>query len=76
MVVVSVLRELVQRDGLFNALNGRDEEGLLPLLQFLVKHICNPRYAALLMGVSEVVLGTMARWLWMLCRDSFFFFLA
>ena len=54
---MSVLRELVQRDGLLNALNGRDEEGLLPLLRFLVKHICNPRYAALLMGVSEVLLG-------------------
>eukprot|EP00743_Colponemidia_sp_Colp-15_P003436 GILK01003710.1.p1 GENE.GILK01003710.1~~GILK01003710.1.p1 ORF type:complete len:535 (+),score=87.61 GILK01003710.1:42-1607(+) len=55
VVVVSMLQELIQRDGLKIALSGRDELTLEPLLSFLIKHITNPRYAALLIDVSNVL---------------------
>ncbi|KXS13900.1 WD40 repeat-like protein [Gonapodya prolifera JEL478] len=55
-IVTSVLEELIHRDGIRTALVGRDEVGLEPLMRFLLKHITNPRHAALLVGVAEMVL--------------------
>ena len=36
-VVLSVLQELIRRGGLKRALAGKDEEGLVPILNYLVK---------------------------------------
>lgn len=50
----SLLEELVSRQGLVRALVGRAEGGTLePLLAFLARHIADPRYASLLIDVSE-----------------------
>eukprot|EP00051_Salpingoeca_urceolata_P021508 m.338930 g.338930 ORF g.338930 m.338930 type:complete len:458 (-) comp19811_c0_seq32:10-1383(-) len=57
VVVVSVLHELAQRNGLKQALSGRDEHSLQPILQFLTKNVANPRYATLLIGVANMILG-------------------
>ena len=60
VVAVSVLEELVRRDGLTIALQGRDDERLEPLLRFLVRHVVNPRYAALLVEVAGMALDLYA----------------
>eukprot|EP00911_Craspedida_sp_UC1_P000938 UC1_evm1s708 len=60
VVVVSVLQELVRRSGLKQALSGRDETALRPVLVFLVKNVTNPRYARLLIGVANVLLDVYA----------------
>ncbi|KAI8929897.1 WD40-repeat-containing domain protein [Entophlyctis helioformis] len=55
-VIISMLEELIHRDGLRIALSGRDEVTLQPILWFLVKYICNPRYTSLLVDVSSTIL--------------------
>ncbi|KAG0265290.1 snoRNA-binding rRNA-processing protein [Actinomortierella ambigua] len=56
VTTVSLIQELVHRDGLRAALSGRDDISLEPLAQFLVKHINNPRYTALLCDVTTVLI--------------------
>ncbi|KAJ1934626.1 U3 small nucleolar RNA-associated protein, partial [Kickxella alabastrina] len=56
LTVVSLLQELVHRDGLGTALSGRDELSLDPILRFVIKFIDNPRYTQLLVRVAEVLL--------------------
>jgi U3 small nucleolar RNA-associated protein 15 len=51
--VVAVLEELGKRRGLTIALSNRDEESLEPILSFTVRYITRPRFAALLIGVSN-----------------------
>jgi len=55
-VVASVLQELYVRDGVRLALSGRDEDALLPVLNFLCKHITDSTYTALLTDTSMTVL--------------------
>jgi U3 small nucleolar RNA-associated protein 15 len=55
-VVVSLLEELENRQGLSIALSGRDEAGLEPILAMLVRHVAHPRYAALLTRVTALLL--------------------
>ncbi len=57
VVVVSLLNELVQREGLQIALSGRDDQALKPILEFASRNISNPRYTSLLISVAEVILG-------------------
>ena len=57
VIVYSLLSELAQRDGLTQALSGRDEFSLRPVLQFVIKHVVNPRYSPLLLDVAEILLG-------------------
>jgi U3 small nucleolar RNA-associated protein 15 len=54
-VVVTVLEELVNRQGLERALSGRDEVTLEPILSFLARYTTNPRYAPLLVDVCSIV---------------------
>jgi U3 small nucleolar RNA-associated protein 15 len=61
LVVASVLDELLQRNALNVALGGRNDVSLAPILQFLVKHVTNPRYSSLLIDVSNAILGTVTR---------------
>ncbi|XP_028406892.1 U3 small nucleolar RNA-associated protein 15 homolog [Dendronephthya gigantea] len=55
-VVISLIMELIRRQGLQIALSGRDEDTLLPILSFLNKHICNPRYTPTLIDVTNTIL--------------------
>lgn len=54
---VSLIEELVHRDGLRIALKGRDEHTLYPILNFLDKNMLNPRYSVILVSVFEMILG-------------------
>jgi U3 small nucleolar RNA-associated protein 15 len=54
-VVVTILEELIYRQGLHKALSGRDECTLEPLLSFLARYTTNPRYSSLLIDVCAVV---------------------
>ncbi|XP_062509297.1 U3 small nucleolar RNA-associated protein 15 homolog [Corticium candelabrum] len=60
VVIVSLVQELVHRDGLKIALSGRDEMALEPVLRFLTKYIADPRYTALLSDVCNIVLDIYA----------------
>jgi U3 small nucleolar RNA-associated protein 15 len=50
------VEELCRRSGLAIALSNRDEETLEPLLSFVARYISNPRYARLLIQVSDSLL--------------------
>merc|ERR1711991_950622 len=54
-VVVSLLQELILRGTLQIALSGRDEDTLEPLLRFMVKYICVPKYSTILIDVCQVI---------------------
>lgn len=56
--IVSMLEELVHRNGVRIALAGRDEEAVIPLLEFLAKYITHPRYSKILLTVTNIVIGT------------------
>ncbi|KAJ1328310.1 hypothetical protein BSLG_010042 [Batrachochytrium salamandrivorans] len=56
LLIVSMLEELIHRDGLRVALAGRDEHTLQRILSFLMKYITNPRYTLLLSDVSNIIL--------------------
>ena len=56
-LVTSMLHELIQRSALSNALSGRDEESLAPVLHFVTKHINNCRYSSILIDVATSLLG-------------------
>eukprot|EP00967_Tisochrysis_lutea_P015826 scaffold17830_cov32-Tisochrysis_lutea.AAC.1 len=59
-VVVGVIEELVQRNGLRIALNGRDQQTLQPMIGFLVRQITRPPYASVLIGVANLLLDMYA----------------
>jgi U3 small nucleolar RNA-associated protein 15 len=65
VLITSVLRELVHRDGLMTALGGRDEKTLEPIIAFLCRYMDHPKYASLLMDVTLMILemykGVMTR---------------
>jgi U3 small nucleolar RNA-associated protein 15 len=52
----ALIRELMHRDGLHQALNARDEVSLLPILRFLFDHVADPRYGSLACDVANVVI--------------------
>ncbi|KAJ3299413.1 snoRNA-binding rRNA-processing protein [Borealophlyctis nickersoniae] len=60
VIVVSLLEELIHRNGLRIAVGGRDDRGLEPVTQFLWKYISHPRYTTLLIDVANVVLDLYA----------------
>ncbi len=53
----SVLAELKRRGALRPALAGRDERSLAPIVNFVGKHIGDPRFAHLLIPVAQEILG-------------------
>ncbi|KAG2466969.1 UTP15 protein, partial [Polypterus senegalus] len=55
-VTVAVLQELNRRGTLMNALAGRDEKNFSILLNFLIRHIVDPRFARILITVADMVL--------------------
>jgi U3 small nucleolar RNA-associated protein 15 len=56
-VVISMLEELINREGLRIALSGRDDVSLEPITKFIMKNIINPNYTELLVDVTNVILG-------------------
>ncbi|KAG2185793.1 hypothetical protein INT43_002230 [Umbelopsis isabellina] len=56
IVVVSLLQELIHRDGLKMAIAGRDDISLEPIVRFVVKHINQPRYVNLLIDVANATI--------------------
>ncbi|RUP43652.1 WD40-repeat-containing domain protein [Jimgerdemannia flammicorona] len=56
IITVSLFQELIHRDGLRQALSGRDDISLEPIVQFLVTHVNNPKYTNLLIDVANVVI--------------------
>ncbi|KAF9921035.1 snoRNA-binding rRNA-processing protein [Linnemannia zychae] len=60
VTTVSLIQELIHRDGLRQALSGRDDISLEPLAQFLVRHINNPRYTSLLIDVTTMMVDMYA----------------
>ncbi|KAF9903291.1 snoRNA-binding rRNA-processing protein [Lobosporangium transversale] len=56
VTTVSLIQELVHRDGLRQALSGRDDISLEPLAQFLVRNINNPRYTSILVDVTTIMI--------------------
>jgi U3 small nucleolar RNA-associated protein 15 len=59
-VVVSVVEELVQRNGLRIALQGRDQQSLQPVVAFLARQITSPPFAPTLIGVANLLLDMYA----------------
>lgn len=55
-VVVSVVEELVRRNGLRAALSGRDQLTLQPLLSFLINQITLPPFAGVFISVANLLL--------------------
>ena len=55
-VVVSVVEELVQRNGLRIALQGRDHHTLQPVVAFLARQITSPPFSQVLIGVANLLL--------------------
>ncbi|CAG8449475.1 11999_t:CDS:10 [Ambispora leptoticha] len=53
---ISLLLELVRRDGLRQALAERDDASLQPIIRFLTKNINNPRYTNLLVDVGNLII--------------------
>jgi U3 small nucleolar RNA-associated protein 15 len=53
----SLIRELIDRDGLRTALAGRDDVLLEPILRLLLKHVTDPRFGELVCDVTSVVIG-------------------
>jgi len=54
--VISLIVELARRDGLKFALSSRDAAGIIPILNFIVRNICNPRYSNILTDVANLLL--------------------
>ena len=59
-VVVSVVEELVRRNGLRAALSGRDQATLQPILSFLIHQITLPPFAGVLISVANLLLDMYA----------------
>jgi U3 small nucleolar RNA-associated protein 15 len=55
LAVYSLLEELIRRNGLKIALNGRDEVTLEPFVSYLIRFITMPRYTKLLIEVSNTL---------------------
>ncbi|CAG8468648.1 1854_t:CDS:10 [Ambispora gerdemannii] len=56
VVAISLLQELIRRDGLRQALADRDDASLQPIIHFLTKHINNPRYTTVLLDIGDLII--------------------
>ena len=53
----AVLRELRRRGALRAALAGRDEKGIAPVINFVGRHVGDPRHAEVVIEVAALMLG-------------------
>ena len=56
-VTVSLLQELTRRQGLKQALAGREGKSLVNILKFLIKHIGSIRFGRVILHVTNVLMG-------------------
>eukprot|EP00741_Cyanophora_paradoxa_P016521 tig00020927_g15952.t1 len=61
VVIATVLEELERRGGLATALASRDETGLGPLLEYLLRNLVSPRFSRLMLHVANGVLRLYGR---------------
>ena len=59
--IAAMLEELVDRSALLTAISGRSEEGLAPLLFFLLNYLVHPLYSAVMLDVIGCVLSVYGR---------------
>jgi U3 small nucleolar RNA-associated protein 15 len=55
-MVISLIEELRSRNALFEAIDGRDEITLLPILKFLKKYILDERYSSIIIKLTDIIL--------------------
>lgn len=53
----SLLRELMHRDGLHQALSGRDELSLAPILKVIARHVTDPRWFSIVSDVLTCIIN-------------------
>jgi len=53
----ALIQELIHRDGLRNALSGRDDVLLEPILRLLLKHVTDPRFGEMVCDVAGMIIG-------------------
>lgn len=56
-VTVALLQELIRRQGLKQALAGRDGKSLVNILKFLIKYVGSVRFGRVISHVAGVLLG-------------------
>lgn len=56
-MIVSLIEELMDRNGLALALVNRNDKELLPSLKFINKHVRNADYAHILTVFAEIIIG-------------------
>ena len=59
-IVLSLIEELVQRDGLYIAVANRNEGELLKLVDFVIWKLADHRYASVLFDVARIILDVYA----------------
>jgi U3 small nucleolar RNA-associated protein 15 len=59
-VILRVVEELVQRNGLRIALQGRDQHTLQPIIAFLVRNVTRPPFAPVLIELASLLLDMYA----------------
>uniref|UniRef100_A0A2K6KRW6 U3 small nucleolar RNA-associated protein 15 homolog n=1 Tax=Rhinopithecus bieti TaxID=61621 RepID=A0A2K6KRW6_RHIBE len=55
-ITVSIIKELNRRGVLANALAGRDEKEISHVLNFLIRHLSQPRFAPVLINAAEIII--------------------
>ena len=56
-VTVSLLQELTRRQGLKQALAGREGKSLVNILKFLIRHIGSIRFGRVILHVANILMG-------------------
>ncbi|KAJ5069979.1 u3 small nucleolar RNA-associated protein [Anaeramoeba ignava] len=60
-IIISIIEDLVYREGLSRALSGRDDRSLEPILNFLIKNISTPVYSKILIHTTNTILDLYSR---------------
>ncbi|CAG8645358.1 9270_t:CDS:10, partial [Cetraspora pellucida] len=56
VLTISLLQELIHRDALRQAIVGRDDLSLEPLIKFVIRWINEPKYTSILIDVGNVII--------------------
>ncbi|KAJ3020066.1 snoRNA-binding rRNA-processing protein [Thoreauomyces humboldtii] len=56
LIVISLMEELRNREGLRSALGGRDDKSLEHVLKFVLRYITDPRFSNLLIDVANMLI--------------------
>ncbi|CAG8501418.1 3271_t:CDS:10 [Scutellospora calospora] len=64
ILTISLLQELIYRDALRQAIVGRDDVSLEPLVKFLLRWINEPKYTSILIDVGNVIIDVYSSVIW------------